>query len=224
MRITKNAAIILARTIISCLPLKENVFGQKERDFLDRVRASKEMLFEEFAQRFSLEKSTYRSIVDFAQAHKDRLINETLLVDFFGGFPHFEKIVGQIKEQIPNFDSSDYAKKILFAHMLLPIEIVSVGEEFSGIYKNRDIIIPVKNFVLLSDDAKVKVGQEVLVHYASIIATKFDERAKKRILEVQYANDDFRKSCQYLSGSGIDYKKFLDLCDGTKDAAKNCCT
>lgn len=216
MLITKNAALVFSRIVVSCLPLKDELFGKEQQGLIKDLKSEDKIDLKEFAKVFLLEKETYQDIVKFAKSLGKNLVDRDMVLEFFGGRPHLQKIVRQIRNQI---HGKKLAQQFLFAHILIPVEIVSAGEKLSGIYRNGNSEFSVKNLVPFPEDAAMSVGQKVLVHYAAVITTEFDRATEEKILKDQANQEEFISACEHLGE--IDYSKFMNLCEGTQTVVKN---
>jgi len=213
MYIKKDTAEVLFKLIISCAYMKESVPGGFEKlKVMDKIVDFS--IFESI-----LEEVTYRKIEKFAQDSGKEIIDNDLLAEFFGGEPHFQKIIGQLSvERV----SEDFFHKTVFAHMEVVAEITQTDGTIEAIYKNGELFVKIKNLVLFPGDV-VLVGDKVLVHYAVILSKEISIETEKKIMKEQSARAEFVEACRYLANlGGIDYAEFLDLCEGTRAMIQNC--
>lgn len=218
--ITADGLSIMARIFISCRPIMGGILTANQIYLISHVRAGESINFNSFKKGLPVVDPTYDQIFEYAKKLGKKDIDAEAVQKFFGGEPHFDKILGQIEE----FKlKKDFAQKILFAHILIPVEITSVSGTIAGIYKNADAEVKIKNLVLSSKKMDVKKGDNALVHYASVITVDFSDAVREYLLKVQAQKKEFIQACGYVEESGgINYNNFWNLCEWTKKKSEKC--
>lgn len=224
MLINKKAAEILFRMVVSCAPFLKGCGRStaylKEKELFQKIENSgSEIDLSIFKD--VLEEVTFKKIQELALVYGKKIIDADLIIQLFGGSAHFEKIIGQLgKGQV----SEDFFQKTLFAHIAVVVKILEKrGNLASGVYRNGDLEVQVKNLIIFPGDS-VNLGDIVVAHYALIVSTGISSDAKTKIMVAQGRNTDFKISCNYLNKQGgLDYIEFLNLAEGTSDIIQNLC-
>lgn len=218
--ITKEALRILAMNNASC-----KVFTEKKIRNLQyltrRARENKDCDFNELVAKLPETGHMYAGIKAFAEySMKTAVINADVMLRFFGGVAHIEYVLeqAQVMELERRF-GADFADKFLFSHILIPLEITRTGSIYTGVYKNGDMSVAVKNLAVHPlVDAKIVAGQKVLAHQALIIGIEFGKKAEAQLLTEQLSSAEFSSAAKNIKT--IDYKVFWDLERWTEEIIK----
>lgn len=204
--ITKNGLKSLSKIFVSCRPLMGEIITPNQLYLINEAKKDKNVYFSDFVKSLPVADPTYAQILRFSKKAGGQSIDEETVWQFFGGNPHFRKIIKQIKELKLK---DDFAKRIFFSHILIVAKIIKTKGGIDGVYKNGDIIVRVKNLVSALGSAKISRNQEVLIHYASIVSNKVNSKVKSELLKVQAEKKEFVDACRYVKE--IDYDNFWNL-------------
>lgn len=214
--ITADGFVALARIFVSCRPIMSGTLTANQLCLIEKAKSERDVVFSDFVKRLPIPDPTYQQILSFAESNGQGFVDAKIVWRFFGGEPHFKKILGQIEEYGLK---KDFAMKIFFAHILIPIEVLRVeGGLFDGIYRNGDVEVRIKNLVPALPASDVLIGGKALVHYASMISVDFSKEIKEDLLRAQANNTEFVKACKYVKE--IDYNDFWGLCEWTKNTVR----
>lgn len=214
-RITKEALGGLSRIFVSCRPLMGEIITPNQFYLISKAREKQDIYFSDFTRHLPVPDPTYGQILRFANRQGKNVIDEQVIWEFFGGYPHFLKIKKQIKKLKLK---KDFAKRIFLAHMLIVVRITKIKGGIEGVYRNRNIEVKVKNLVSTLKDAKLKKNQKILAHYASIVSDKVSADLEKKLKQEQAEENYFLEACRYVKE--IDYKDFWDLYRWSKKIIK----
>lgn len=218
--LTKNGLVQMTRLIVSCRPIMSGVsVPENEKYLIALTKSGKDLDLSELKSGLPKNTPAYKLFFDqleeFVAKQDVRVIGEEEIWKFFGGESHIRSISGQI--DFHNLKGV-FAKKILFAHILLPVEVTATEPCIVARYRNGEMEVEVSNLVSLISGMDVKVGESYLVHYASIVAGGFSDKIKQYLLEAQAESRRFVEDC--VSVKKIDYGKFWKLCEWTQDVIK----
>lgn len=218
--ITKNALRILAMNNASC-----KVFTGKKilnlRYLTECARKGKDYNFDELVADLPETSHMYAGIKAFAEYSLGiSVIDENVITKFLGGIAHIEYVLEQLLVMdIRTRFGMDFADKFLFSHILIPIEITEAGSAYTGIYKNVDMNVEVKNLVVHPFiTAGLSSGQRVFTHQALIIGAVTDKEIENNLLLEQASSAEFVKVAKNIKS--IDYNIFWDLTRWTKETIK----
>lgn len=213
--ITADALNSLSRIFVSCKPIMSDILKENQIYLIKHAKEGRDVNFNEFVSGLPSPDPTYKQILDYSKRAGLNTITETAVQLFFGSEPHFEKIISQLtdpKLKLP----LDFAQKILFAHILIPVTISQITPNIKATYLNSAIRINISNLVSLERDNLV-VGKIVLAHYASIISDQPKQSIVDILLEEQAKRPEFISASMYVQElKGIDYDDFWDLSRYTK--------
>jgi hypothetical protein len=221
--ITSDGLRQLARIFVSCKPIMTEIMVDNQLKLIKTSKQGKDVNFDEFTANLPKKDPTYDQILQFAQSLGQTNIDENIVWKFFGSKPHFDKILGQINEYRLK---KDFAQKIFFAHILVPVVITDIHKNtypdqlfnFNAEYKNKNVVVKIKNLIASPALGEINPGQVVLSHYATIIATDVPTETVNYLLEVQAEKGEFIEACQYVQS--IDYADFWSLRQWTESTIK----
>ena len=216
--ITSDGLISLMRVFVSCKPLMSEIMKENQLYLIKTAKDGKDVYFDEYLKNLPQPDPTYQQILDFANDMGIHHINANIVALFFGGEPHFKKILGQLHDPKLNIKNNDFIQRIFFAHILLPVKITQTDPIIEGIYSNSDVEVIIRNLVKI-DNVCLRVGDEALIHYASIIQVMPSANLKVLLLKTQLNCVEFMQACRYIKI--MDYKNFWNLCDWTEKTVKD---
>lgn len=139
------------------------------------------------------------------------------MLKFLGGQWHIQYVKDQM--EIANSNSKfdqDFINKFFFSHILLVAEMTSVDDCLKAVYKNKQVLVEIKNLVTHPFLKKqLAVGQKVLLHQALILEADPDTEIEKLLFFEQSRSEDFLKTAGQLQL--IDYSEFWDLQAWTRE-------
>lgn len=212
--ITSGGLVQLARIFVSCRPLMGKILTPNQEYLISHAKIGEDVNFHYFKHQLPLPDDTYDKIMDFARSMGKESIDENVVWMFFGSGPHFEKISTQIND-LKEYLKSGFAKKIYFAHILIPVEITGVDPFISAVYRNGKVKVKISHLVSTIKGAEISVGGKYLIHYASIIAECPDKPVEEYLLGAQAKRPDFMGACKFTEK--LNYGKFWSLCEWTQD-------
>lgn len=173
----------------------------------------------ELESRLPQKTSMYSGINAYAFSLGANEIDERIVYRFFGSRVHVDFVLDQISVMGMGGDFSD---KFLFAHMLVPVTIISVtADNITAIYENGDIKVYISNLILHPSLSKeiVSEGQSILVHYAVVVGVPPNE-TKECLLKEQALSREFMDACKRIKR--IDYQEFWGLKQWTQELMARC--
>ena len=217
-KITVDGLFLLERVVRSCVPTPNNG-GMASRDYLiELVKKGQEISYESFLKGFPSQicpvglYNVYDHLGSFASEKEVNEIDGEFVLNFFAGNQHIERAEYDVREEkIAEIIGKRYALKDFVSHVLLPVIVTEKSKEFfCAKYVNGHLSFPLKNLVAFPEESyRIKVGDIVLVHYASIISSNIDYDMAQLIFAIQYENKEFMKACMAISNDGIDHQKML---------------
>jgi hypothetical protein len=219
--ITADALTALSRIFVSCKPIMNDILVANQRYLVQKAKEGNNVYYDEFVGKLPQPYPNYENILNFALARGND-ITETSVQLFFGGEPHFEKIIKEVNDPKLRL-KKDFALKILFAHILIPARITRISPSIEATYENFGQEVTVKNLVALDRDV-LDIGKTVLVHYASIVSDNPKPDVVANLLEVQARYPEFIEACRYVrEKGGLDYEDFWDLGRFTRETIADRC-
>jgi len=228
-----DGLFFLERIVRSCVPTPTNG-GMAGREYLlGLVKKGEEIGFDDFKNGFPSTVSrpegsydVYDHIRRVAEEGGVTGIGADFILDFFSGEHHIARAATDIREEkIAEIIGKKYAVMDYVSHVLLPVEITEAGRGFfSARYGNGDRSFPIRNLVAFPEETeKIRPGDFVLVHYASIVFSGIGSDTVSGMLDAQARNGEFMDACRSVSGSGIDHSKMLHF-PWAKRLVKECGT
>ena len=228
MIIKKEALKMLAVLNTSC-----RVLGKKKIDntlYIHKCATfGKDMKVCDFIANFPNGTMAYKLLEPFAKRMGAEEIDDKLIVQFFGGKEHLNFVLEQLSdwEKLRGKNkplSQEFRDGFLFAHMLVPVEIVKKIPVISGKYQVAGLKIRVRGLVahpLIFPDfyRDLEVGKEYLTHYATVIGPASD-KSVKWIMGEHIKSDKFLSAIERLKV--IDYRKFWSLKGWTEELLEQC--
>lgn len=219
IKIKPKGLFFLERIVRSCVPTPNNG-GMASREYLLKLAKKGEKIeFDSFRDEFPLVNSCpvgLYNVYDHIReaAEKDGLteIDEDFILDFFSGNYHIERASYDIREEkIAEIVGKKYAVMDYVAHVLLPVTISEIRNDFfSATYSNGGCSFEIRSLVAFPEEKeKIKLGDFVLIHYASIVFAGVEKDVVSRMLAAQFKHDEFMNACKSISASGIDHSKML---------------
>lgn len=231
MIIKKEALKLLAIMGSSCKSLGEK--RVKNIRYICRCAATAmDMELDLFLAGFPEKYMAYKLLEVFAAKEGKTIIDEELVIKFFGGSDHLAMIEGQLSdyESLRGKIEKPFKNKFTFGHMVVPVEITRKHPIVCGKYLVAGRKIYVQGLIMhpLSFDGSYKaldIGSEYLVHFATIVVPapaeisswiRGEHIKNKKFLKVldSIASNDYKGT--------IDYRKFWDLYDWTRKMLKEC--
>lgn len=218
--LTADGLMAMARIFVSCRPIMGDILTFNQAFLIKQALAKKDVALSDFKRGLKAEDDTYDKIADFADGLGTHRITEDVVYRFFGGQPHFQKILGQIKERRLK---RPFADQIFVAHILLPVLITGAHKREEGLvsalYQNGDFELSLRSLVPASG-VEVRPGTMALAHYATVIDAHPDPVLIQDLLRIQAEETEFLSACRRTVY--IDYLNFWNLSRWTKDHRKSC--
>lgn len=184
--ITKEAIRALVFIVVSCEPLCGLKKRGNEEYLVRRLKEDRDIDWSDFLSGFPEDSSDpYQKIPDFARRLGKTEVDAETIFRFFGGRDH----VAKVSDDIRKAGAEPRRMVVLFYHLVTPITIESVegeGRSFSGTYENAGKLIAVKGLIASrAVSPRIKAGDRVLIHYASIVGTDPGKELMEHLLEEQ---------------------------------------
>jgi len=147
-----------------------------------------------------------------ARLQNKSIIDKEFLWEFFSGTDHYADVLRDVA-MVPIISRQLWT----IAHMLLPVIVDNKGEEFLNVtYKNGENIVHLKN-VYMPEHFQAKIGDTVLIHYATVVDTTCPIAFVNKMLNTQSEFKEFIEAIKSIDK--IDFKRFFmgDLTQRTKD-------
>ncbi|MDD5396474.1 MAG: hypothetical protein PHW24_00245 [Candidatus Moranbacteria bacterium] len=126
------------------------------------------------------------------------------IIHFFSGQHHAEKIWAEILNEHGKDWGMIYARKVLFAHMLVVMRIESIeGDRVHGVYEDGENIITMRNVLSFSDD--LQPHDVVLVHYGFVLK-KASKKESENTLRGNFHSGLFSETRKLIRDNGIDFE------------------
>jgi hypothetical protein len=216
--ITPEGLFFLERIVRSCTPTLTNGGMLGKEYLLSLVKNGSEITYDEFKRSFPKSNfnctglyNVYDQLESVATEIGKNKIDANFILDFFSGDYHIERAGCDVKGSLFNGMKENYVNMEYISHILLPVEISEIGTDFfSAKYSNGNCFFEIKNLVAFQEEKeKIKIGDVVLAHYASIVFSGLEKDVEVRMLSVQARNVVFMDACRLISEAGIDHSKML---------------
>src|SRR6266567_3216424 len=236
MKLTSDGLKMLSRIFISCNPIHNSTTEELQGEFVNAqglstnqlylirsAKSGKVFEFEEYVAGLPNKNSLpkYLKIKKFAERMCSNVIDEKIVLMFFGGSDHIEKALVDNREFKINHD---FGVILLFIHLVIPVKITKiVGDFYEGVYANSEYevrikgLVPLLNSIPSMNDIEIKVGDLVLTHYASIIAPDVSDEMKEYLLGQQGESEQYMQACKEIEE--MDFNSFWDLSKWTRQIA-----
>lgn len=214
-----DGLLAMARIFVSCRPIMGGILTANQVYLIRHAKAGRDIALSEFMRSLPIADPTYELIAAFADGLGTHRITEDVVYGFFGGQPHFDKILGQIHE----FKlKREFADRIFVAHILLPVVVTSdqdAESRVSALYRNGKVEVVLKNLVP-SNGVAVSRDGSALAHYATIIDAYVSDSDAAHLLKIQAQQPEFMAACRRVKQ--LDYLDFWDLCRWTQGKNQAC--
>ena len=214
-----DGLLAMARIFVSCRPIMGGILTANQVYLIRHAKVGQDIGLSDFMRSLPIADPTYELIATYADGLGTHRITKEVVYGFFGGQPHFDKILGQIHE----FKlKRDFADRIFVAHILLPVTITSDQDadgRVSALYRNGNVAVVLKNLVPSNGVAVIRDGS-VLAHYATIIDSYVKDSEAGHLREVQARQPEFMAACRRVKQ--LDYLDFWDLCRWTQGKNQTC--
>jgi hypothetical protein len=179
---------------------------QHERVVVGLAEEERDVFLEEIKEKLGKKVFLYDDIVDYASSlGKDR-IDEDLIISYFGGKRHIDKILKDLESIKMDASGKDM---YLFHHLLKRVVFIVHEGIISGVYHNGASIIKIDNLIPFKNEQdKITSGDEGLIHFSLIIASQIScPEAVKEILLEQRSNPVFRRAIKEFRNKIIKSKQ-----------------
>lgn len=236
MRITNDGLKMLARVFISCNPIHNSTTEELKGEFvnaqglsenqlylIDSAKSGKVFDYEGYVSGLPNSNSLpkYEKIKVFAERMGRDVIDEKVVLMFFGGIDHINKALADNRDFKINHD---FGMILLFIHLVTPVKIAGIVDDFyEGTYVNAGCevrikgLVPLLNNIPSIDNIEIKIGDVVLTHYASIISPNVSEEMKEYLLGQQRESEQYMQACKEVAE--MDFNRFWNLSKWTKQIA-----
>lgn len=198
MMITPKGLLQSVEMLTSCMYIHGKDINKEQRKIISAAMAKENTKLDDFLAAFPLEMDTGKAISLFSGVLGKNRIDEEVVLLFFGGPPHINYALGEIRL---NGLTGKIADTFLIFHVPLAVTITDTTDSIWGTYKNGKAEISVRNIINLADEFKLfrnirlKKGQKILVHYGAIVGTNIDPEIWDKITGLQQRNAAFMRAC-----------------------------
>ncbi|EKE11970.1 MAG: hypothetical protein ACD_14C00054G0005 [uncultured bacterium] len=218
IKFTNDGYDALARVVLSCYPVHQELNIQAMQYLKKAVTRIIEFDCETLMEKLPALKV---SILEFAKEKKYREISKDVIVEFFAGGMHYEKILLDFEEyKLHIAPGSLFSLMTMFAHLAVPVELMGYEVDgYVGRYKKGQFDFPVQGLVATNKDKmslkdiSFENPKTVLVHFAMIIDINPSTEKLAQIRAMQESAEMFFRGCVLLqSRGGANYNRFPSDC------------
>lgn len=222
---TRSGYLAFTKVVLSCYPIHYEL-NIRAMEYLKKVVDGEIALdCEVLLEKIPVLKN---SILEFAKKNGYPEISDDVVVKFFAGSVHYEKILLDFEEyKLHIAPGSVYSLRTMFAHLAVPVELVASKEDgFVGKYFKGQFDFLVKGLVATNDDKLFldrNLPRMVLIHFATIVDVNPSAELLGEIIKLQESAEMFFRACKFLQlHHGVDYNSFpADCRKKTEKALKN---
>lgn len=209
MKITEKAMVLFSRMLISCRVI--GAINSIEKQIVFLSQGGREINTSKFERGLAVKTDLLGNLALVAQDLGKKEIDREVIIRYFGGKRHIEKISRMIDDESNYLERS--GREFLLRHILCGIVITARdGEYFSGRYENSGkTLIFSRLLPFKSDISKVRIGLKVFVHFNSIIKLDPDKKFWGDLLKEQAGSQRFMEALDHFNGQEIASEAGLGL-------------
>jgi hypothetical protein len=201
---TAKAMQPFSRIILSCPPTYPREAGLKHEKIIVELAGKKRPVSVRKIENMLDEKLfIYQDISNYAHRLKKKLIDEHVVLGYFGGKRHIDKVLNEIR--LSPMDIPEEGAYI-FQHILKVVKFSWENGMLNCVYKNgKDNAIRINDLQLPQKEMRlVKDGDKGLVHFSIVVSRSVDPRIERKLKAEQKSHPVFKKAIKNLNNETLD--------------------